>query len=162
MIDKNEDFFGVVNGFGNNKFLTAFGTAVNLCMIVNNTLSIIDTFVAPLSVTRIYFIHNKLFISNDANNNNLICEAAYDSANDDISFTAVSSGTLYTAKRIDTTNQFLCTYYGTSRRTSKEINGSFFSFGTLQTVKKYANRIDGVAADGGVGGDTITVFIPGT
>lgn len=161
MITRSDNFLGVLHGYGNNKFFTAFGTALNLCMIVNNTITVIDTFVVPFSVDRIYYIHGKVFVSNlDSGTVNKLCEVVYDSSTDSISFSDVSQNVLYVSRRIDTTNAFLCSYYGTNRRTVRESGGSFYSYSNLQTVKKYANRIDGVAETGGTGGDTISVFVP--
>lgn len=161
MITRSDNFLGVLHGYGNNKFFTAFGTALNLCMIVNNTITIIDTFVVPFSVDRVYYVHNKVFVSNlDSGTVNKLCEVVYDSSTESISFSDVSQSVLYASRRIDTTNAFLCSYYGTNRRTVRESNGSFYSYSNLQTVKKYANRIDGVAESGGTGGDTISVFVP--
>lgn len=161
LITRSDNFLGVLHGYGNNKFFTAFGTALNLCMIVNNTITIIDTFVVPFSVDRIYYVNGKVFVSNlDSGTVNKLCEVVYDSSTESISFSDVSQSVLYASRRIETTNAFLCSYYGTNRRTVRESNGSFYSYSNLQTVKKYANRIDGVAESGGTGGDTISVFVP--
>ena len=96
-------------GYGNNKFFTAFGTALNLCMIVNNTITTIDTFVVPFSVDRVYFIHGKVFVSNlDSGTVNKICEVVYDSSTESISFSDVSQSVLYVSRRIDTTVKGMC------------------------------------------------------
>lgn len=60
----------------------------------------------------------------------------------------------------EVTSDIFCTYTGLSRRTVENGTNNLVKISSVETIKKYVDKIDGVSDMDGVGGDTIKIYVP--